>query len=76
MLTPNHPRLLRLPDVLARVPYSRSHIWRLEREGKFPRRIKLGANRVAWAADEIQEWITSRIRARDDARQGRSDALS
>ena len=68
MLTPNHPRLLRLPDVLARVPYSRSHLWRMEREGKFPRRIKLGANRVAWAADEIQEWITSRIRARDDAR--------
>ncbi|MDP7559825.1 MAG: AlpA family phage regulatory protein [Planctomycetota bacterium] len=68
MLTPNHPRLLRLPDVLARVPYSRSHLWRMEREGTFPRRIKLGANRVAWAADEIQEWITSRIRARDDAR--------
>ncbi len=68
MLTPNHPRLLRLPDVLACVPYSRSHLWRMEREGKFPRRIKLGANRVAWAADEIQEWITSRIRARDDAR--------
>lgn len=68
MLTPNHPRLLRLPDVLARVPYSRSHLWRMKREGTFPRRIKLGANRVAWAADEIQEWITSRIRARDDAR--------
>ena len=68
MLTLNHPRLLRLPDVLARVPYSRSHLWRMEREGTFPRRIKLGANRVAWAADEIQEWITSRIRARDDAR--------
>ena len=68
MLTPNHPRLLRLPDVLARVPYSRSHLWRMEREGTFPRCIKLGANRVAWAADEIQEWITSRIRARDDAR--------
>jgi len=65
---PNHLRFLRLPDVLARVPYSRSHLWRMEREGKFPRRIKLGANRVAWAADEIQEWITSRIRARDDAR--------
>jgi len=68
MLTPDRRKLLRLPDVLARVPYSRSHLWRMEREGKFPRRIKLGANRVAWAADEIQEWITSRIRARDDAR--------
>jgi len=54
MLTPNHPRLLRLPDVLARVPYSRSHLWRMEREGTFPRCIKLGANRVAWAADEFK----------------------
>ena len=32
----DHPiRLLRLPEILQRVPYSEAHIWRLERAGKF-----------------------------------------
>jgi prophage regulatory protein len=27
------------------IPYSKVHIWRLERDGKFPKRIPLGASR-------------------------------
>ena len=46
------------------VPYSRSHIWRLEQEGSFPKRIKIGQNRVAWLASEIDEWIEAKILAR------------
>jgi prophage regulatory protein len=39
------------------VPYSCMHIWRLERAGRFPRRIHLGPNRVGWSLAEIDEWI-------------------
>ena len=42
------------------VPYSDMHIWRLERDGRFPRRVRLGANRVGWSFREVQDWIESR----------------
>lgn len=58
-------RLLRLSEILHRVPYSEAHIWRLERAGKFPRRARLGANRVVWVEAEIDEWLSSKIAERD-----------
>jgi predicted DNA-binding transcriptional regulator AlpA len=36
---------------------SRTTIWRLERHGKFPRRLRLSGNRVGWRADEVLAWI-------------------
>jgi prophage regulatory protein len=39
------------------VPYSSSHITRLEKKGDFPRRIHLGPGRVAWSENDISEWI-------------------
>lgn len=53
-------RVLSLKTVLARVPLSRTTLWRLEREGLFPRRIKLSDNRVGWIEEEVNEWIASR----------------
>jgi len=44
------------------IPYSLTHIGRLEAAGEFPKRIRLGKNRVAWYAHEIEEWIDSRPR--------------
>ncbi|MDP6270253.1 MAG: AlpA family phage regulatory protein [Alphaproteobacteria bacterium] len=41
------------------------HLWRLERAGKFPRRVHLGANRVAWVEAEIDDWIAERLAARE-----------
>ena len=43
------------------VPYSFAHIARLEVAGQFPKRVKLGACRVAWIAEEVDEWIEERI---------------
>ncbi len=43
------------------VPYSFAHIARLEGAGDFPKRIKLGACRVAWIAEEVEFWIEERI---------------
>src|SRR2546421_10351312 len=44
------------------IPYCFAHIARLEAAGKFPKRLRLGACRVAWYADEVEEWIDSRPR--------------
>lgn len=54
-----------LADELQRlVPYSRNHLRRLEAAGQFPRRIRLGANRVAWLREEVEHWLTVRVEAR------------
>jgi prophage regulatory protein len=45
--------------------YARSHLWRLERLGKFPKRIKLNGQRVVWLADEIDAWQQAQINARE-----------
>ena len=47
------------------VPYSFAHIARLEAAGQFPKRVRLGACRVAWLADEVQGWIDERVATRD-----------
>ncbi|MCW5716916.1 MAG: AlpA family phage regulatory protein [Bauldia sp.] len=45
------------------VPYSPQHIARLEKAGQFPRRVKLGANRVGWFEHEVVAWLRDRPRA-------------
>jgi prophage regulatory protein len=49
------------------VPYSFAHIARLESAGQFPKRVRLGACRVAWIAEEVQAWIDERVATRDAA---------
>ena len=36
---------------------SRAQRWRLERDGKFPRRLRLGPRTVRWRLSEILAWI-------------------
>lgn len=46
------------------IPFSRTHITRQESEGKFPKRVSIGAHRVAWVESEIDEWLAARIGSR------------
>ena len=64
-------RLIRLPEVRNRVGYSPMHIWRLEKAGRFPRRVKLGVNSVAWVESEVTAWCEARIAERDARDQTR-----
>jgi prophage regulatory protein len=43
--------------------------WRLEKRGKFPRRIKIGDadavnGRIAWSRAEVMAWLAARMAAR------------
>jgi prophage regulatory protein len=51
--------------VVRGIPYSPQHIARLEKAGRFPKRIPLGQNRVAWLLSEVDEWLKQRIAERD-----------
>ncbi|WP_372913238.1 helix-turn-helix transcriptional regulator [Roseovarius indicus] len=47
------------------VLYSPQHIARLEKAGKFPKRVKLGPNRVGWIEDEVLDWLQLRLDERE-----------
>ena len=53
--------LMLAPEVDARVPYSRAHLYRLEDQGSFPKRKRIGANRIAWVRDEVERWLADRM---------------
>lgn len=60
--------LILTEEVAQRIPYSREHLRRLEAKGKFPRRVRIGANRVAWVRQEIDDWLLARVNDRNGAR--------
>lgn len=62
--------VIRLPAVKSKTTLSKSTIHRLEAEGKFPKRVRLGENSTGWYEDEIDEWLTSRPRVADVPKQG------
>jgi len=49
--------LLLLDEVTDRARLSDTTLWRLEKVGRFPKRVKIGFKRVAWRAAEIDAWI-------------------
>jgi len=56
-------RILRLPEVLARVGLKRSTIYQFVADGKFPKPVRLGARSVGWSEQSVEAWIKSRISA-------------
>jgi prophage regulatory protein len=50
-------RLLRLPEVIARVGLKRSAIYQRMSDGRFPRSRSLGPKCTVWIESEIDEWI-------------------
>jgi prophage regulatory protein len=50
-------RLIAEAECRARSGLSRAQRWRLEREGRFPRRLRLGPRTVRWRLSEILAWI-------------------
>ena len=66
-------RLIRLPEVISTAGLCRSEIYRLEGQGKFPKRIPLTQRTTAWDWDEIQAWVQARIAERVKATEQRRD---
>jgi predicted DNA-binding transcriptional regulator AlpA len=57
-ITPLVPkRLLRIKEVLRRIPMSASTWWLGVADGKYPRPVKLGKRMVAWLEEDIEQCI-------------------
>ncbi|MBO6541083.1 MAG: AlpA family phage regulatory protein [Rhizobiaceae bacterium] len=50
-------RILSKRQMKELVLYSPQHIARLEAAGQFPKRIRLGQNRVGWVEEEVLGWL-------------------
>ena len=64
LVAANPTRLITRHELRMMIPFTPQHILRLEKKGRFPRRIRLGENRVAWLLTEIEAWIAERKAAR------------
>ena len=58
-------RILSKRQLKELVLYSPQHIARLEKAGKFPKRVQLGPNRVGWVEEEVLDWLQSRLDGRE-----------
>jgi prophage regulatory protein len=52
--------LMRRPAVLAATGLSKSYLYQLVAEGRFPAPRKIGMRAVAWNEADVREWIDSR----------------
>ena len=55
-------RLLTISQVVEATTLSESEIGRREKNGDFPKRIKLGPKRSAWVGSEIEAWVQATIK--------------
>lgn len=54
-------RIIRGPEIWGRTGrsgLSRVTVYRRERAGRFPRRIRLGPNSVGWYEGDFEEWLS------------------
>jgi prophage regulatory protein len=58
-------RLISKPVVLSQIPFSTATMWREIAAGRFPKPVRIGARRIAFFQDEIDQWLVGRVAERD-----------
>lgn len=53
-------RYIRIKELISLLGISRGTIYRLLKENKFPRQIKLTEHTSVWRLSEINNWVTER----------------
>lgn len=61
-----HHKFLRLPQVLDITGVSSTTLWRWEKAGRFPKRVHIGPNTVAWLESDILSWMESHVQKSAD----------
>lgn len=55
-------KVIRFPTVHEMIGVSKVTLWRWERDGKFPKRVRLGCGSVGWIEKEVADWLATRPR--------------
>lgn len=58
-------RIIRLPEVKHITGLSRSMIYKMEGQKKFPRGIRMGERFTGWLLSEVNNWLAERRNDRD-----------
>ena len=62
-IVPTPSTIERLPTVKERTGLSRSTLYKMMSEKKFPAHIRLGERAIGWRSTDIDAWIASRSNA-------------
>ena len=60
------PQILRRKQLETHIGLSRSSIYKMMADGRFPRPIKLGRRSVGWRTAEIERWLDEMQEALDE----------
>lgn len=66
-------KLVRLDEVIRMIGYSQDWIYRHEKRGDFPKRIRIDKTHVRWNLDDIEKWAVEDKSVRLHARKSGSD---
>ncbi|WJI73800.1 MULTISPECIES: AlpA family transcriptional regulator [unclassified Mesorhizobium] len=58
-------RFISMDEVIDRISFSKTHIYRKIAAGTFPRPVPLGPHKIAFLEREIDQWMALRLDARD-----------
>lgn len=64
-----HMRIVRKKELLGIVGLSDPTVYRMEKAGRFPKRLRLGGNSCGWLQSEVDGWIAERAAARSAVQQ-------
>lgn len=62
----NKERVIRKKELLNILGLSDPTVYRMEKAGKFPQRLRLGGNSCGWLQSEVDGWIAERAAARSE----------
>ncbi|MCH9739832.1 MAG: AlpA family transcriptional regulator [Epsilonproteobacteria bacterium] len=58
-------QIIKLPDVVKLSSLSSASIYRLIKKGEFPKQIKLSERSSGWLLSEVEQWLDSKVSARE-----------
>lgn len=65
MITDDNEKFIRIDEVARKTSLSKSVIYALINEGKFPPSVSLRTRTRAWLLGEVVAWMNARIKERD-----------
>lgn len=60
-------RMLRLTQVIERTELRKTTIYKLQKQGRFPKAVPLTGHSVRWIESEVENWLADRASSRTPA---------
>ena len=59
-------KLIRADELAAMLSCSTTTIWRMEKRGDLPPKIRISANIVGWRLSDIEAWLDQKLESSED----------